>query len=66
MVKVKIKVMIKVKVMVKVMVKVKVMIKVKVKGANVKLTLVQVMNAKRRSRGKLYSFFNLDAKWGGW
>ena len=31
--------------------------------AKVKFTLEQAMNAQRGSRCKLYSFFNLDARW---
>jgi hypothetical protein len=38
-------------------------IEVKVK---VKFTLEHTMKAQRGSRGKLYSFFNLGARWGGW
>jgi hypothetical protein len=32
----------------------------------VKVALEQATKAQRRSRDKVYSFFNLGARWGGW
>jgi len=42
-----------------------VMVKVKVK-IKVKFTLKQATKVQRGSRGLVYTFFNLGAKWGEW